>query len=140
MREKLYLRKGDRISAHTLSGVKIIGYYIRNASGFGIIVKGLPEGEVSEAQEFHCSKLSVEKLARPPKSGRSGKGILSRFVIGDPCTGISINGEFIIGQYANAGPKPYAFIRGIIAKDGLVSPFEVPKTYKVLRESLQKQP
>lgn len=63
---------------------------------------------------------------------------LSSYTKGEPCKGLTKDGRQIIGVFVQAGPNNTAFLRGVVAKNGLASPFESAEVYKVTRESLRK--
>lgn len=71
-------------------------------------------------------------MGRPPK-------LLNNFKPGSACKGKTTAGEEIIGNYVQAGPTGFAFIKGVVAKNGLASPFVPPTIFKVTRKSLKKQ-
>lgn len=69
---------------------------------------------------------------------RPAKGIVN-FSSGESCKGKTKDGKQIIGNYIQAGPTDYVFIRGVVAtREGLASPFEPTQIFKVLRSSLKK--
>lgn len=133
---KNLFRKHDPVEGLTFDGLKIIGNYIRVAPSFGAIIIGIPEGKVEQPKEYRVQRFSLVSRKPPKKAERSTRISL---IPGDPCTGETPDGKLIIGKYCNAGPKPFAYIRGVISKDGLASPFDALETFKVLRSSLKKQ-
>jgi len=136
MQRIIKFRKGDPVTGYTFDHQKIIGIYIRIRASFGVLVYGMPEGKVEDPKEYLCSRLTLESR-KPPKPRQIDRKL--KLAFGDLCTGTTPIGQTIIGTYANYGPKPFAFIRGAIAKDGLISPFDEKQTFKVLRSSLKKQ-
>lgn len=137
MYTKNYFRKGDAVIGFSFTGQKIIGNFVRALPSFGVLILGFPENQPGEIKEYKCARLSLERVK--PKIRHKIKGVHSRFVFGDPCIGLTKDGKTIIGTYANAGPKPYVFIRGVVSTNGLVSPFDPLQTFKVLRATLRMQ-
>lgn len=137
MYSSVRFRKGDPVEGFSFTGQKIIGHFVRALPSFGVLILGIPEGSTELPSEHKCAKLSLTRLSVKPRTRL--KGATPSFANGDLCIGMTPQGDYIIGKYSNAGPKPYAFMRGVKAVNGLVSPFEPIQSFKVLRSSLKQQ-
>jgi hypothetical protein len=132
-------RRGDPVEGYTFNGLKIIGNYVRISPSFGCIIIGIIEGVVEAPREYHVARLTLKRRKTPPTRPKKPKKQPKNrhFNAGDPVSARTKDGLMIVGEYHSYGPKPYAYIRGVICKNGELAPPSTRLTYKVIRETIQ---
>jgi hypothetical protein len=124
MYNKSRFRIGQRLSGNTVNGQKIIGNYAGARDSFGFRVLGVPVDSPFETpKEFVILRLTAQAVREQPKK--------TKLKHGDPCRGRTKTGQEIIGNYVQSAGKGFAYMRGVIAQDGLISFFEPTQVYKV---------
>lgn len=119
---------GQKISAISFEGPKIIGEYRGSRNSYGVWVFGIESDKLSSPKLWACSRMSIEVFkdlsVKPPKL---------KLCSGDLCSGLLVSGEKVSGQFMNLRGN-YAFINGW-ASGSRDTP---ARAFKVLKFSLTR--